>query len=80
MSVAKAEQAKRESDRERSLVQAADGGAREYYRVAGYGKLAGTADRSEIAVGALRAAKRNVQVDVSRKGNAVAQVFRDQVP
>jgi signal peptidase I len=41
MTVARAEQAKREADRERSVVQAADGGPREFYRVAGYGRLAG---------------------------------------
>jgi signal peptidase I len=41
MTVAKAEQAKREADRERDLVQAADGGPRAFYKVAGYGKLAG---------------------------------------
>jgi signal peptidase I len=41
MSVARVEQAKREADRERSVVQAADGGAREFYKVAGYGRLAG---------------------------------------
>ncbi len=39
--MARAEQAKREADRERTVVQAADGGAREFYRVAGYGRLAG---------------------------------------
>jgi signal peptidase I len=39
MTMAKVEQAKREADKERGLVQAADGGPREFYRVAGYGKL-----------------------------------------
>ena len=37
----KAQEAKREADRERELVQAADAGPRAFYKVAGYGKLAG---------------------------------------
>jgi signal peptidase I len=41
VTVARAEQAKREADRERSVVQGADGGPREFYKVAGYGRLAG---------------------------------------
>jgi signal peptidase I len=42
MTVAKAaERAKREADRERDLVQAADGSPRSFYKVAGYGKLGG---------------------------------------